>query len=135
MINESIQSAVVPYRFVENAFEILLITSLKKKKWIIPKGYVEYSLTPFESAKKEAYEEAGITGSNETEQIGEYIAGKNDNRKLVKVFLMKVLEQDEDYPEKHLRKRKWFSIDEAIENVSNEQLKNILTDLKKRFTN
>jgi 8-oxo-dGTP pyrophosphatase MutT (NUDIX family) len=133
MITESIQSAVVPYRISGSELEILLITSLKKKKWIIPKGYVEYSLTPFESAKKEAFEEAGITGSNETEEIGEYLAGKNENKKLVKVFLMKVLGQSDDYPERNLRKRKWFSINEAIQIVENESIKKILMNLKIRF--
>ncbi|MCS7052571.1 MAG: NUDIX hydrolase [Ignavibacterium sp.] len=133
MITESIQSAVLPFRLNGNDLEILLITSIKKKKWIIPKGYVEFGLTPFESAKKEAYEEAGVIGSNETEEIGEFIAGKNDNSKIVKVFLMKVLNQMDDYPEKNLRKRKWFKIDDAIEIVENESIKNILLKLKVRF--
>ena len=54
------QSAVIPYRISKKGLEILLITSLKKKNWIVPKGYIEFNLTPFESAKKEAYEEAGV---------------------------------------------------------------------------
>ena len=56
------QSAVIPYRLSKNGLEILLITSLKRKHWIVPKGYIEFNLTPFESAKKEAYEEAGVLG-------------------------------------------------------------------------
>ena len=101
MLIESIQSAVVPYRLIGNEIEVLLVTSIKKKKWIILKGYVEYSLTPFESAKKEAFEEAGITGSNETVELGEFVTGKNGNTKIVRVFLMKVIEQWDDYPEKN----------------------------------
>lgn len=134
MLIESIQSGVVPYRLQENKLEILLVTSIKKKKWIIPKGYVEYGLTPFESAKKEAYEEAGITGANETEELGEFFYGNNDNKKFLKVFLLKVLEQSDDYPEKNLRKRKWFIIDEAIASIENSEVKNILINLKKRFS-
>lgn len=133
MITESIQSAVVPVRFNDNKLEVLLITSIKKKKWIIPKGYVEYGLTPFESAKKEAFEEAGIIGSNETEELGEFISGKNNNQKIVKVFLMNVLNQSDDYPEKNLRKRKWFNINEAIQMVDNDSIKIILMNLKTRF--
>lgn len=133
MITESIQSAVVPVRFNDNKLEVLLITSIKKKKWIIPKGYVEYGLTPFESAKKEAFEEAGIIGSNETEELGEFISGKNNNQKIVKVFLMNVLNQSDDYPEKNLRKRKWFNIKEALDVVENESIKNILMNLKIRL--
>jgi 8-oxo-dGTP pyrophosphatase MutT (NUDIX family) len=133
MIIDSFQSAVVPFRNNGNQIEILLVTSIKKKKWIIPKGYVEYGLTPFESAKKEAFEEAGVTGSNETEELGEFFSGTNENKKLVKVFLMRVLEQTDNYPEKNLRQRKWFSIDEAIQSVEIEAIKEILMSLKIRF--
>ena len=35
------QSGVIPYRIQEGKIEILLITSLKKKRWIIPKGIIE----------------------------------------------------------------------------------------------
>jgi len=133
MLIESIQSAVVPYRLIGNEIEVLLVTSIKKKKWIIPKGYVEYSLTPFESAKKEAFEEAGITDSNETVELGEFVTGKNGNTKIVRVFLMKVIEQWDDYPEKNLRKRRWYKLDDAIKLVDNDGLKDILFKLKERI--
>jgi 8-oxo-dGTP pyrophosphatase MutT (NUDIX family) len=133
MLIESIQSAVVPYRLIWNEIEVLLVTSIKKKKWIIPKGYVEYSLSPFESAKKEAFEEAGITGSNETVELGEFVTGKNGNTKIVRVFLMKVIEQWDDYPEKNLRKRRWYKLDDAIKLVDNDGLKDILIKLKERI--
>ena len=51
---------MIPYRIKgKKKVEVLLITSVKRKRWIIPKGYVEFNLSPFESAKKEAFEEAG----------------------------------------------------------------------------
>jgi 8-oxo-dGTP pyrophosphatase MutT (NUDIX family) len=58
------QSGVIPYRKKEWKVEVLLVTSIKKKKWIIPKGFIEYNMSPFQSAKKEAFEEAGVRGSN-----------------------------------------------------------------------
>ena len=60
------QSAILPYQKKNGKLEILLITSIRKKKWIIPKGFIEFNLSPFESAKKEAFEEAGVIGTNET---------------------------------------------------------------------
>ncbi len=103
------QSGVVPYRKKENRYEVLLITSIKKKKWIVPKGYVEFNLTPFESAKKEAYEEAGVTGSNETIELGSYSIKQSTGNQYVKIFSMEVIKVLDDYPEKNLRKRKWYS--------------------------
>jgi 8-oxo-dGTP pyrophosphatase MutT (NUDIX family) len=73
---EFTKSAVIPYRLNNGKLEILLVTSIKKKNWIVPKGYIEFNLTPFESAKKEAYEEAGVVGSNETVEVGQFINEK-----------------------------------------------------------
>lgn len=127
------QSGVIPYRKKENNFEILLITSVKKKKWIIPKGYVEFNLSPFESAKKEAYEEAGVYGSNETIELGYYEANKPIGVCHVKVFAMEVIKVLEDYPEKEKRKRKWFKLEEAVTNVTIPEVKNMISKLKEKI--
>jgi 8-oxo-dGTP pyrophosphatase MutT (NUDIX family) len=123
------QSGVIPYRKKENEFEILLITSIKKKKWIIPKGYVEFNLTPFESAKKEAYEEAGIMGSNETIELGSYSTEKSIGLQRIKLFSMEVIKVLDDYPEKNMRKRKWFSVAEAAAAVSLPEVSNLILSL------
>lgn len=112
------QSAVIPYRIGKKGLEILLITSLRKKNWIIPKGYIEFNLTPFESAKKEAYEEAGILGSNETIEIGSFKLKKPVGVCSLKVYTMEVHEILDEYPEMSERKRKWFTPKEASELVS-----------------
>lgn len=132
---ELTKSAVIPYRFSENKLEILLVTSIRKKKWIVPKGYIEFNLTPFESAKKEAYEEAGVVGSNETVEVGQFIAEKKNRNELIKVYTMEVDEELNDYPEKNLRKRKWFTFDEAMEKVQNPQIKNFIKKLKETLKN
>jgi 8-oxo-dGTP pyrophosphatase MutT (NUDIX family) len=132
---EFTKSAVIPYRLKDGKLEILLVTSIKKKNWIVPKGYIEFNLTPFESAKKEAYEEAGVVGSNETVEVGQFINEKKSGKELVKVYTMEVDEELDDYPEKNLRKRKWFVYEEAIEKVQNNQIKNFLKKLKESIKN
>lgn len=112
------QSGVIPYRKKNGEIEVLLITSLKKKTWIIPKGFIEFNLTPFESAKKEAYEEAGVTGTNETIEVGAFKRKKKSGICIIKIYSMEVSDVLEDYPEKNQRKRKWFSVQEAAENIS-----------------
>lgn len=91
---------------------------MKKKKWIFPKGYIEFNLSPFESAKKEAYEEAGVIGANETVELGSFSIKRSIGVCDMKVFSMEVIEILDNYPEKDDRKRKWFSVKEAAENVS-----------------
>ena len=111
------QSGVIPYKTKNGKKEILLITSIRKKRWIIPKGFIEYHLTPFQSAKKEAFEEAGVRGSNSTRALGHYKIKKYGGDIRVKVYSLKVSRFYEEYPERNLRKRKWFSVDSAAKKV------------------
>jgi 8-oxo-dGTP pyrophosphatase MutT (NUDIX family) len=127
------QSGVIPYRKKNNEIEVLLITSLKKKNWIIPKGFIEFNLTPFESAKKEAYEEAGVTGANETVELGSFKLKKKSGISIMKIYSMEVSEFLEDYPEKNLRKRKWFSIREAAENVFIPEISKLILELNQKI--
>lgn len=111
----------------------MLITSMKKKKWIVPKGFVEFNLSGFESAKKEAYEEAGVTGANETIELGSYLAEKDIGHTHVRIYSMEVIKVHEDYPEKNNRKRKWFTINEAAEVISVPELKQMILKLEEKL--
>lgn len=126
------KSCVIPFRITSGELELLMITSIKKRKWIFPKGFIEFNLSPFESAKKEAYEEAGVIGENETVELGTFVLKKNNSIALVKVFSMEVTKELKDYPEKEMRKRKWFNFDEAINSVSNDDLKVLIAKLKSK---
>ncbi len=112
------QSAIIPYSIKDGELQILLITSIRKKKWIIPKGFIEFNLSAFESAKKEAFEEAGVIGTNETIELGSFTIKKYGGRTNIVVYSMEVEKFKDDYPEKNLRKRNWFTVEEAIETIS-----------------
>jgi len=112
------QSAIIPYSVRDGELQILLITSIRKKKWIIPKGFIEFNLSAFESAKKEAFEEAGVIGTNETIELGSFTIKKYGGLTNIVVYSMEVEKFKDDYPEKNLRKRKWYSVEEAIETIS-----------------
>jgi len=124
---------VIPYRKKDGELQILLITSIRKKKWIIPKGFIEFNLSAFESAKKEAYEEAGIIGANETIELGNFKIDKYGGDVLIKVYSMEVVEEHEDYSEKNLRKRKWFSMDEAIKKIETPEIANMIRKLETKL--
>jgi len=123
------QSAVIPYRKQNGEIEILLITSVKKKKWIVPKGYIEFNLSAFESAKKEALEEAGILGTNETIELGFYESHKSMGNRHIKVFAMEVTKMLDDYPDKSFRKRKWVKANEAAELINIPEVSTMILSL------
>ena len=125
------QSGVIPYRKKNGRIEVLLVTSIKKRNWIIPKGFIEYHLSPFQSAKKEAFEEAGVKGNNPTKILGSYTVRKNGSELLTKIYSMKVTRVFKDYPEKNLRKRKWFSISDAAKKVEIKEIARMIRKLGK----
>jgi 8-oxo-dGTP pyrophosphatase MutT (NUDIX family) len=128
------QSGVIPYRIKgKKKIEVLLITSVKRKRWIIPKGYVEFNLSAFESAKKEALEEAGVLGSNETFELGEFIIQKSYGTCFLKIFSMEVIEELDNYSEKFKRNRKWFEIDDALEKISVPEIADMMSSLKQKL--
>ena len=127
------QSGVIPYRRTKDGLEVLLITSLKKKKWVIPKGFIEFNLSPFESAKKEAYEEAGVIGSNETIELGYFGNQKSIGICHVKVYAMEVTEMLDEYPEMIQRQRKWFKIQEASSAVEIKEISDMIATLETKI--
>ena len=121
------QSAVVPCRLKEGRVEVLLITTVNKGKWSIPKGVVELHLSPWESAAQEAFEEAGIRGEVVPRSVGSYSYQKWNDMCVVSVFPMLVTEVLEDWPESGIRRRKWVSGDEASSVVAKKALRPLVT--------
>ena len=116
------QSAVIPYRIINGEYEILLITSIRKKNWIIPKGVIENGLSPQQSALQEAFEEAGISGKITNELLGDYSYEKWGGTCKGSVYACEVTEIHTEWPEMGMRKRRWFSPQEAVKKLNNKDL-------------
>ncbi len=120
-----IQSGVIPYRCRHGELEVLLITSRKRKRWLIPKGIVETWLSPKDSAVKEAWEEAGILGQVIQPPLGTYQYDKWGGTCRVEVFLLQVETVLESWPEEW-RDRQWLSLEEAASRVDEAELKQMI---------
>ncbi len=129
------QSAVIPYRIKKGQVKVLLITSRKRKRWIIPKGIIEPNMTAAESAMHEAWEEAGIKGVISSQAIGEYQYDKWENTCTVEVFLLQVEEIFAAWPEDYMRDREWVSLKEAARRVREKKLKKMIRKLPKYLGN
>jgi 8-oxo-dGTP pyrophosphatase MutT (NUDIX family) len=66
------QSGVIPYRVSDGKIEVLLITNRRQQHWSIPKGGISKAMVPPDSAAKEAWEEAGVVGQVDGNQLGTY---------------------------------------------------------------
>jgi 8-oxo-dGTP pyrophosphatase MutT (NUDIX family) len=120
------QSAVIPYRIVHAETEILLITSRRRKRWIIPKGVIDPGTSAGESAAKEAYEEAGIRGRLSDAAVGEYRYEKWGGICTVKVFLLEVQSVLDTWPEASTRQRQWLTATDAARLVKEPELQSLI---------
>jgi 8-oxo-dGTP pyrophosphatase MutT (NUDIX family) len=112
------QAAAIPVRRNTSAFEVCLIRRKGSTSWGIPKGSVDPGDTHEETALKEAWEEAGISGRLIGMSLGRYEYEKWDTTFEVAVYLMEVLEQHPKWLEARFRERRWTSFSEAASLLS-----------------
>jgi 8-oxo-dGTP pyrophosphatase MutT (NUDIX family) len=125
------QAAVVPYRRRPSKIEILLITSLDTKRWLFPQGNIEDSETAKEAALREAYVKAGIQGSVSDHVVGVYDSENLGRMYTVQAFVMQVTSEADEWPERKLRRRKWFEPETAASLVQEEYLKQMIVDFNR----
>src|SRR5215471_9176930 len=89
------QAAALPVK----GGQVCMVTSRSGRRWVIPKGLIEPGKTAGEIALQEAWEEAGLTGVLLPEPIGSYVYEKFDRPHHVTVFLMRVAEVADEWPE------------------------------------
>jgi 8-oxo-dGTP pyrophosphatase MutT (NUDIX family) len=134
-----VQYGALPYRFTPTAaLEILLVTTRRSKRWIIPKGWPIKGLRPAKSAAREAFEEAGVRGKIGTKSVGLFNYGKlleDDGIQVnceVKVFPLLVKRQSETWPEFEQRLVRWVEPAKAISMIKEAELKKLVTMFAKR---
>lgn len=106
---------------------MMLITSRRQGRWIIPKGWQDKDESGFMTASREAFEEAGIIGDISTHPLTEYSYLKRlDDGSVepcrVSVFSMKVYGTLSHWRERDEREREWFSIEEASSKLDDAEL-------------
>jgi phosphohistidine phosphatase len=122
------QSAVIPFRHGPSGLEVLMITTRKKRRWIVPKGVVEPDLSPAVSAAKEADEEAGVRGRVLADPLGSYAYEKWGGTCVVEVFAMAVEQVRDHWPEE-FRGREWVDLDESARRVREPELRRMIANL------
>ncbi len=123
------QSAVLPYRRGPDGLEVLLVTSRKGTRWVLPKGIVEPGLTAPQSAAKEAREEAGVDGRVGARRLGTYRYRKWGGTCRVEVFPMAVSAETDDWPEAGTRRREWMTVLDASKRIDEKGLRKIIRRL------
>jgi 8-oxo-dGTP pyrophosphatase MutT (NUDIX family) len=133
-----IQYGALPWRLRGDEVQILLITSRRTRRWIIPKGWPMDGLKPQDAAAREAQEEAGVFGEISARPIGQYRYAKTmrNGHQIscrVEVFPLKVALEEHDWAEMDARERRWVSVPDAIASVHESQLKALIRRFASRI--
>ena len=126
------QVAAIPYQ-IDSAgqLRVLLVTSKRSRRWVLPKGKAARRLPPYAAAAREAFEEAGVLGTSERLPIGRYRqrkrqVGDQASEILVEAYGLAVSAELTSWPERRVRQRSWMTIAEAIESVDDADLRGII---------
>lgn len=128
------QVATLPFVALDARFEVLLITSRKGGRWLLPKGWPLKGHSLAEAARREAAEEAGVDGLLHEEPLGSYSYAKSMPegyrvRCDVFVFPLLVREHRLAWPERGQRALRWRGLREAARLVEDRGLARLLADL------
>jgi 8-oxo-dGTP pyrophosphatase MutT (NUDIX family) len=107
------QCAALPLSLQDGETNVVLVTSRKTRRWVLPKGWADVGVAPHDLAAREAFEEAGLIGDVMPDAVGEFTYEKNlENNQAVlckvSVYPFWVARQLETWPEQHQRETRWL---------------------------
>lgn len=129
------QFGALPWRVGRKGkVEVLLVTSRRRGRWIIPKGWPIKGRTPAQTAAREAFEEAGVVEQTSTRPIGGYNYMKmQDDGSVEKchvtLFGLQVRGTLVNWPERKQRKRCWRRLDAAVRMIDEPELARLVDAL------
>ncbi len=138
MAKSKTRYAALPFRRSHGRWEVLLVTSRRSGRWIVPKGRPIKGCTGAGTAKIEALEEAGVTGAVSRKSIGSFemtsrFASPKARPSKIEVFPLAVRHQHDKWLEENARTRRWMTIAQAIRTVHAEGLCELLTAFQREL--
>ncbi len=128
------QYGAICWRKSAAGFDVLLISSRETGRWVVAKGWPIKGLDAPAIAAREAWEEAGVVGKVCDTCLGGYTYQKAlpGDQSIVCTVALYGLRADKlarRFPERHERKRKWFSLCDAADLVAEPELSALLLAL------
>lgn len=124
------QSGVIPFRQRKGQLEVLVVRSSQHNHWVVPKGVSGPGQTLQESAREEAFEEAGVEGEVLDIDLGTYTIEKWGATCSVTMFPLRVAHMlDEDEWQEDHRGREWLPLEDAAQRVQQKELTDMIRAL------
>jgi len=108
---------VIPFDVKDDRIAILFVTSQRRGRWIFPKGDLKAKESHKKACKREAFEEAGVSGKILKNYPMTVTIGKSGNNGIEQVavtyYPMLVTSQEDKWPEDDKRERHWGLLNDA----------------------
>jgi len=120
------QAGVIPFVF-DKELKVMIITSKAfPDRWVLPKGHIEEGHSPQATAVREAFEEAGIRGVVSELPVGAYDYQKFGRSYHVLVYMLKITETLDKWPEQSFRKRQLLPLEHVLKNLRDANVMEIV---------
>lgn len=123
------QSGALPYTIIKGRVVFLLVTSRRTGRWIFPKGSISAGMTAWDSAAKEAMEEAGVIGSVGEAALGSYRNWDKGMPVDVDLYPLRVEQQMTQWDEMDQRLRHWALLTETRRLLADRSLSRLVDTL------
>jgi 8-oxo-dGTP pyrophosphatase MutT (NUDIX family) len=128
------QAGALCWRRHKGRLEVLLVKGRKSGRWVLPAGWALRGRPLATTARREAWEEAGVSGTVANQSLA--VVAKRKHYRLageidwqLAVYPLRVEQVADDYPEAGQRERGWFSPGEAAKLVHPSSLGPVLSDV------
>jgi 8-oxo-dGTP pyrophosphatase MutT (NUDIX family) len=128
------QAAALPFRLSDAGYELLFVSTKRRGRWLLPKGWPKKGEALTTAAAREAREEAGVNGVISPESIGSYRYRKNMLQGYevpcdVVVFPFRVDSEESAWCEGDTRARRWCKLADAPDFCDEPGLSRLLEQL------
>jgi ADP-ribose pyrophosphatase YjhB (NUDIX family) len=121
---------VIPFSVDGDRIAIMFVTSQKRGRWILPKGNLKADEKHKKGCKREAFEEAGVSGKILKDFPITTAISKSTDTGLVQTavtyYPMLVTQQADEWPEKHKRERHWALLKDAYQVTDREDFRQLI---------
>ncbi|MEM1377917.1 MAG: NUDIX hydrolase [Pseudomonadota bacterium] len=131
------RAGAIPFRLPKKkdaSVSIMLITSMTRKRWILPKGVVEDGEAMTDTAERETVEETGVKGKLIAEYPMTVLIERQLETGLEQVpctfYPLLAKSMSKRWQEDDLRERKWVPLREARRMVTDDDYSELLTQFE-----
>ena len=108
----------------------ILIIKQRSGIWSFPKGHIDRGESNLEAAKREIFEESGVSDLEYIKDLGSYVRPSSQGQKQLHFFLFKTRQLDLKPQNEDSQEAKWVNTEEVADILSYQENKNFFLGIR-----